>query len=75
MDLLGWVEPIGTYDQLKPRAEQMQVDGYEIWVISLDDLITIKRHISRAKDRAGLVQLEELKTLRDREGSGGSGVE
>jgi hypothetical protein len=36
-----------------------------IRTIGLDDLITIKRHISRPKDQAALLQLEALKRLRE----------
>jgi hypothetical protein len=34
-------------------------------VLSLEDLIAVKRHIARAKDRAVLEQLESIKRLRD----------
>jgi hypothetical protein len=33
-------------------------------VISLDDLITIKQHIHRPKDRLALIQLEALRDER-----------
>lgn len=69
LDLLGWVEPIGGYDELAPRAEVIDLEGLSLRVLSLDDLIAIKRHIARPKDRAALVQLEAIQRLRD---SGGS---
>jgi predicted nucleotidyltransferase len=65
LDLLGWVEPFGTYEELVPRAEQISLGTCTVSVISLDDLIAIKRHIKRAKDQAALVQLEALKRLRE----------
>jgi hypothetical protein len=37
-------------------------------VISLDNLIRIKQHINRAKDRESLFQLLAIKRLRDEEG-------
>jgi hypothetical protein len=37
-------------------------------VIGLDDLIRIKRHINRPKDRESLPQLEAIKRLREQEG-------
>jgi predicted nucleotidyltransferase len=64
LDLLGWVEPFGGYDELIPRAEQIDLGGIRVAVIGLDDLIAIKRHINRPKDQAALVQLEALKRLR-----------
>jgi len=37
-------------------------------VIGLDDLIRIKRHIKRPKDKESLLQLEAIKRLREQEG-------
>ena len=34
----------------------------------VDDLIRIKRHLGRPKDREALVQLEAIKRLREQEG-------
>jgi predicted nucleotidyltransferase len=64
LDLLGWVEPFGSYDELIARAQMFDLDTCQIAVISLDDLIAIKRHINRAKDQAALVQLEAIRRLR-----------
>jgi predicted nucleotidyltransferase len=58
LDLLGWVEPLGTYDDLLPRSEQMNLGELPVRVIGLDDLIAIKRHIRRPRDEAALFQLE-----------------
>lgn len=65
LDLLGWVEPFGDYDSLLPGSEIVDVAGLPIRTIGLDDLIAIKRHINRPKDRAALLQLEALKRLRE----------
>jgi len=65
LDLLGWVEPIGGYEQLLPNADRTPVAELSVLVIGLDDLITIKRHIRRPKDQAVLVQLEEIKRMRE----------
>src|SRR5438105_4745290 len=64
LDLLGWVEPFGTYEDLLPRAQQMSLGTLNVYVIGLDDLIAIKRHIYRPKDQIALLQLEALKRLR-----------
>ena len=37
-------------------------------MIGLDDLIRIKRHLARAKDRESLLHLEAIKRLREEEG-------
>jgi len=65
LDLVGWVEPLGTYDDLLRGAEQFDLDGLKVLVIGLSDLLTIKRHLSRPKDRAMLAQLEAIERLRD----------
>ena len=68
LDFLGYLEPIGTYDDLRPHAETMSIEGRPTLVIGLDDLIRIKRHIGRPKDRESLLQLEAIKRLREQEG-------
>lgn len=70
LDLLGWVEPIGTYDDLIVRAEQHAYKGGKIAVIALDDLIRIKEHINRPKDQESLFQLRAIKQVRG-ESNGG----
>jgi hypothetical protein len=65
LDLLGWVEPFGTYDDLIGRASEFDVGSVKVKAIALDDLITIKKHIRRPKDQAALFQLEAIKKLRD----------
>ncbi|MFN0133196.1 MAG: hypothetical protein ACKVW3_11815 [Phycisphaerales bacterium] len=66
LDLLGWVEPIGDYDAIIPRAERHRFAGDEFLTISLDDLIRVKEHIRRAKDRESLLQLNAIRELRRR---------
>jgi len=64
LDLLGSLEPIGTYDDLLPHAETVFIGGHPTRVIGLDDLIRIKRSIGRPKDRESLLHLEAIKRLR-----------
>jgi len=68
LDFLGYLEPIGTYEDLLPHAETVSISGRPTQVIGLDDLIRIRRHINRPKDRESLLQLEAIKRLREREG-------
>jgi predicted nucleotidyltransferase len=68
LDFLAYLEPIGTYEDLLPRAETVAIGDRQIRVIGLDDLIRIKRHINRPKDRESLLQLEAIKRLREQEG-------
>ncbi len=68
LDLLAYLEPIGTYEDLMPGSDEMQIAGCSVKVIGLDDLIRIKRYIGRPKDRESLLQLEAIKRIRDDEG-------
>jgi predicted nucleotidyltransferase len=68
LDFLGYLEPIGTYEDLLPHAETMMIGGRQTRVIGLDDLIRIKRHLGRPKDKSSLLQLEAIKRLREQEG-------
>jgi hypothetical protein len=62
LDVLG--TPAGTdgYDQLARRATVLDIEGLEVPVASLDDLIAMKRAAGRPKD---LVEVEILSALRD----------
>jgi predicted nucleotidyltransferase len=68
LDLLAYLEPIGTYEDLLPGAERVSIAGHEVLVIGLSDLMRIKRHLGRPKDRESLLHLEAIKRLREREG-------
>jgi predicted nucleotidyltransferase len=70
LDFLGYVEPIGTYEDLLPHAGTITVGGRPVRVIGLDDLIRIKRYLGRPKDRESLLHLEAIKRLREQEGLG-----
>ncbi len=67
LDLLGWVEPLGGYDDIVDRCETMRIGETDVKVISLDDLILIKKHIGRPKDRDSLMHLLAIKRVRDGE--------
>lgn len=51
-----------TYDDLRARAFEAQIDGRTVAVAGLDDLIRMKRAAGRTKD---LLAVEELGALRD----------
>jgi hypothetical protein len=68
LDLLGWVEPLGDYDAVNRHAVNYQIGPHQLKVISLDDLIRIKEHVGRSKDRESLLQLLAIKRLRQEEG-------
>jgi hypothetical protein len=62
LDVLG--TPSGTrgFDDLDASATSVDVDGLEVRVASLDDLMRMKRAAGRPKD---LIQLEHLGALRE----------
>jgi predicted nucleotidyltransferase len=57
--------PDGTegYAQLRDQAERMEIDGMDVYVASLGDLIRMKAASSRARDR---LLLETLKAVQRR---------
>ena len=66
IDLLGWVEPLGDYDALAKNAETYKMGKFDLKAISLDDLIRVKEHVGRRKDRDALVQLHAIRKERDK---------
>ena len=68
LDLLAYLDPVGAYDDLFPGSDTVLMSGRAVRVIGLEDLIRIKRHLGRPKDRESLLQLEAIKRLREEEG-------
>ena len=68
LDLLAYLEPVGTYDDLVANSETLQIGGRAVRMIGLEDLMRIKRHLGRPKDRESLLHLEAIKRLREAEG-------
>jgi predicted nucleotidyltransferase len=62
------VEPLGTYEDIAPRAESIQLGEVIIKVASLEDLIRIKTHLGRPKDREALMHLQAIQRIRDETG-------
>jgi hypothetical protein len=65
VDLLGEVSGIGNYEKVRALSEEHTVFDLTIRVLSLDGLIAAKKAAGRTKDRLHLLELEELKKLRD----------
>ncbi|HKY52252.1 MAG TPA: hypothetical protein VJP45_13425 [Candidatus Limnocylindria bacterium] len=65
LDCLATPTGTGGYNDLKARAELVDVDGLKVWVTSLADLIEMKRAAGRKKDQ---IELEVLGALRDERG-------
>ena len=70
LDLIAYVEPVGTYEDLLPRAETHPVGDLQLRFISLNDLINVKEYLGRPKDRDSLMQLLAIRRLREQGGGG-----
>jgi predicted nucleotidyltransferase len=66
LDLL--VDPPGAprYDEMRARAETIDLDGVEIRVVSLDDLLSMKRAAGRPQDVADVDALLTANRVRRR---------
>jgi hypothetical protein len=64
VDLLGEVSGIGDYDKVLAQSEQKTISDLTVRVLTLDGLIAAKKATGRAKDRNHLLELEELKKMR-----------
>ena len=58
-------EPLGDYDALLKHAETYQIGDVTVGTISLDDLIKVKEHIRRTKDKGSLFQLAAIRQIRN----------
>jgi hypothetical protein len=65
VDLLGEVRGIGMYEQVLAQSEERPLFGLSVRVLSLEGLLIAKRTAGRVKDRLHILELEELKKLRD----------
>src|SRR5439155_679108 len=60
LDLLGEVTGGGTYEQLLPHAQEMEIFGVKCNVVTLEKLIQLKRAAGRPKDFDALAELQAL---------------
>jgi hypothetical protein len=70
LDVLGEISGIGDFEQALGQSEERTIYGLAIRVLTLDGLIAAKKAAGRTKDRNHLLELEELKKLRDAETGG-----
>lgn len=62
IDVLRQLDGVGSYEQLSRGAVLFDLgDGLEVRIAALDDIIASKKASARAKDRAQLPLLEELR--------------
>lgn len=65
LDVLGAIEPGGSYAELFVHSEEMRVGSISVRVLDLQTLIGIKETINRDKDRAVLAVLK--RTLKEKQ--------
>jgi hypothetical protein len=65
LDLLGEVSGIGDYSKVLAQSQERAMFGMQVRVLSLDGLIAAKKAAGRNKDRNHVLELEELKKLRE----------
>ena len=61
IDILSEVPNIGSFKRIKDNSITVQLFGHNCQVISLDDLIEVKKNLGRAKDIALYHELLEIK--------------
>jgi predicted nucleotidyltransferase len=65
VDFLGEVSGLGGYDQVLAQSVEAVMFGLKVRVLSVEGLIAAKKAANRPKDRNHLLELEELKKLRE----------
>lgn len=65
IDFLGEVSGIGGYEKVLAMSEEKDIYGMIVRVLSLEGLIAAKKAAGRTKDQLHLLELEELKKMRD----------
>jgi hypothetical protein len=61
VDLMSEIPGLGDFQRVKKGALEIQLFGLPCWVMGLDDLIKVKKNLSRAKDMALYQELLEIK--------------
>jgi hypothetical protein len=64
VDFLGEISGVGGLRELKSQAPIVPLGDFSVRVMSLDQLITSKRAMSRPKDLRALVELELIRAKR-----------
>jgi hypothetical protein len=63
IDLIAQPPGAPSFQELRSRAERVDVDGVAVLVASLDDLTVMKKAAGRARDQVDLAELEALRRL------------
>lgn len=60
IDLLGEVTGGGTFEQVQPSCEQMELFGHPVITVTLQTLIRLKRAAGRPKDLIAIAELTRI---------------
>lgn len=60
LDAMSELAPIGDFERIKSRSVEISLFGYPCRVISVEDLLEIKRTMNRPKDKETVLYLEEI---------------
>ena len=64
LDILGFLEPLGGYDEIRKRSVLYLNSGKELWTIEAEELLQIKLHLNRPKDQESIAQLRAILKVR-----------
>ena len=59
------MRPDVPFDRLMANAAAGELFGRQVWIASIDDLLTMKRIANRPKDQLDIVALEKIKRGED----------
>lgn len=59
------VRPVVPFEQLQQNAVMGELSGRQVPIASIDDLLEMKRHANRDKDRLDIAALEKIKRGED----------
>ena len=65
LDLLGDVPGVNGFEQLWGNSVAIEVEGVNVRVASLEDLLKMKRAANRTKDQNHILELEGIQRVRD----------
>jgi hypothetical protein len=67
LDCLGCIKGLGKYKDVKPLSEIRDIgERLRIHVLTVDSLIKAKKAMNRQRDKDALLQLEAIRTMRNK---------
>lgn len=66
IDFIGEVPPLGDLERIASTAQRFEIDGREVRVIDIHDLLTVKDHVRRPKDLEVAAELRAILDARSK---------